>query len=67
MYKQLMKLKKHHRLLYGLIIAVGLMSIWRGTWLLSDVFIFPSNTALSAVTSVLIGIIILSVMHYKLS
>ena len=66
MYKELMKLKKYHWLVYGLIIAVGLMSIWRGTWRLSDVFIFPENIILSATTSILIGVVILAATHHKL-
>jgi hypothetical protein len=67
MFKKLNKLKKHHQFLYSLVIATAIIGIWRGLWMLLDLYLFPKNEALSASVSLIIGILILAGTHHKLS
>lgn len=38
---------------------VAVVSIWRGTWLLMDLYVFPSSPVLSGVVSIGAGIVLL--------
>lgn len=38
---------------------VAVVSIWRGTWLLMDLYVFPSSPVLSSVVSIGAGIALL--------
>ncbi|MEA3429948.1 MAG: hypothetical protein U9R08_01610 [Nanoarchaeota archaeon] len=67
MYSKLKKLKKHHQLLYSLLIAIGIVAIWRGVWMLLDLYFFSNNPAISALMSLIIGLLIIFLTHYKLS
>jgi len=67
MFTKFNKLKKHHQLIASLIIAIALISIWRGIWRLFDYYIFPENIILSSLTTLIFGIIILAVTHHKLA
>jgi len=67
MFKKLEDLRKHHQLIYSFVIAIAFISIWRGAWNLFDYYIFPSNFVLSAVTTLVIGVIILAITNQKLS
>jgi len=67
MYKKFKDLKKHYQLLASLIIAIALISIWRGIWNLFDYYIFPNNFILSSVTTLIVGIVILAITHHKLA
>ncbi len=67
MYQKLNKLKKHHQLLYSLIISIGIVAIWRGLWMILDTVLFPTNVWLSVSSSILFGIIIITITHYKLN
>lgn len=44
--------------LRSLLIGVGSISVWRGLWLLSDLIIFPDDLMLSALVSIVIGLVI---------
>ena len=67
MFKKLKTLKKHHQFFYSLIIAVAIVGIWRGAWMLLDMYLFPKNEAISAVISLVVGVLILAITHHKLS
>lgn len=41
------------------IVIVGVVSLWRGAWGLMDLHIFPKNSSLSYVVSLLVGLIII--------
>ena len=41
------------------LIAVGVISLWRGLWVLSDEYIFPERPKLSAAVSALLGVALL--------
>jgi hypothetical protein len=67
MFPKFNNLKRDHQLIASLIIAVALISIWRGLWGLFDYYIFPENFVLSSITTLLVGIFILAVTHHKLA
>ncbi|OGK20231.1 hypothetical protein A3C23_03295 [Candidatus Roizmanbacteria bacterium RIFCSPHIGHO2_02_FULL_37_13b] len=67
MYKKFQLLHKHYQLIYSLIISTAVVGIWRGIWMLMDIFILPNDALLSAASSFSIGIIIITIAHYHLS
>ena len=67
MFKTLKTLEKHHQFMYSLIIAIGIVGIWRGIWLLLDLYLFKQNETISAIVSLTLGILILAITHHKLS
>ena len=44
---------------YTIVIAFAIVSFWRGTWGLMDLYLFPSNHSMSFAISIFIGITIL--------
>lgn len=48
------------KILYTIIIAFAVVCFWRGCWGLMDLYLFPSNHALSFSVSALVGILILA-------
>jgi len=44
---------------FTFIVILGVVSLWRGAWGLMDLHLFPKNSSLSYVVSLLIGLIIL--------
>lgn len=53
------KLNKHEKIIFALIIGIGIISFWRGIWALSDNLLFQGEPVKSAVTSIIIGMAIL--------
>lgn len=48
-----------------IVIAVGIVMIWRGIWGLLDTYLTPSNPTLSFIISIIIGLIILLLNNPK--
>ena len=48
-----------------LIIAIGIVLIWRGVWGLLDIFLFPSIPVLSFSVSIALGVVLLLVHEPK--
>lgn len=48
-----------------LLIATGIVFIWRGVWGLADLYLLPEDPHLSFVLSVLIGIGLLLAINWK--
>ena len=42
-----------------LVEVTGVILVWRGVWSLADRYLFPSNPDLSAIVSIVFGILIL--------
>lgn len=42
-----------------MIVCIAVIMVWRGVWDLCDLFLFPDNTILSNVVSIVVGILIL--------
>lgn len=40
-------------------VGSGVILFWRGIWLITDVYLFPSNHLWSGIASIIIGIMIL--------
>ena len=49
---------------YALIIAIAIVSIWRGVWGLMDQYLFPNNLEMSLWASVFLGVGILIGTHH---
>lgn len=60
-------LQKKYRIISTIIIAVGIIFVWRGVWVLTDIFLLPENYTLSAIVSILIGLGILYFRNFNLS
>ncbi|MFC1682361.1 hypothetical protein ACFL0X_01970 [Nanoarchaeota archaeon] len=54
------------KIIYTIIVAFAIISFWRGVWGLMDLYLFPTNLALSFSISILIGIIILYLTKHLL-
>src|SRR4051812_1708317 len=44
---------------FTFIVILGVVSLWRGAWGLMDLHLFPKNSSLSYMVSLVIGVIIL--------
>lgn len=66
MLKKLGDLKKHHQLIFSLIIMSGMISLWRGIWGLLDMYLMPNNPTMSYILSALLGIGVISATHYTI-
>jgi hypothetical protein len=60
-------LRSHHQLLFALLIAFGIVALWRGLWVMMDAVLLPENKLLSGAVSTLIGIAILGGLHVIVS
>ncbi|MFH1832900.1 MAG: hypothetical protein ABH816_01895 [Candidatus Levyibacteriota bacterium] len=60
------KHKLHHKLLMAVGIGISVVSFWRGTWGLMDLYLFPNNPTLSFSASFVVGFIILYITHYAI-
>jgi uncharacterized membrane-anchored protein len=64
-------MKRHSkRLIYHLkffALAVGVVLVWRGIWELAGRYLFPSHPDLSAILSIVIGMVILLLTDRKLN
>lgn len=67
MFPKFKKLKKNHQLLASLVIAIGIIGIWRGIWRLLDQYFFPDDYFISSIIPLIIGIIILAITHSRLT
>ena len=54
-----MKLKK--QIIYTLLMSLAIVLMWRGTWMLTDIYLIPSNKEISAWLSLIIGILLLAI------
>ena len=43
----------------NIVIAIGVVLVWRGVWHLADMYLFPNNPLLSNIVSLIVGILIL--------
>ena len=58
------RLELKHQAFFAIVIAVAVISFWRGVWGLMDVHVIPDNRDLSYIVSILIGLAILGFTHY---
>ena len=48
-----------------IVIAFGVVLVWRGIWGLADIYLFPENQQLSLIASVILGVAILLLIDPK--
>ncbi len=58
--------KRHHQIIFGLFLGAAVISFWRGIWGLLDIFLFPGDSVMSYVISVIVGAGIIWVAHYAI-
>ncbi|MAF89435.1 MAG: hypothetical protein CL963_02915 [Euryarchaeota archaeon] len=58
-HRKFWKLQRHHRVLFGSLIVVAIIGVWRGLWGLMDNYIFPEKYLLSHLTTLVSGFFIL--------
>ncbi|MBN1543941.1 hypothetical protein JW898_00590 [Candidatus Woesearchaeota archaeon] len=49
-----------HKIIFSILVGVGVVSFWRGVWLLMDMAFFPGNDIISGLFSTLLGLTILA-------
>jgi len=64
--KKIKVFERKHRVISELILGISLILVWRGIWELSDLYLFPDNRFLSAISSIVIGIFILYFRDFDL-
>ena len=56
---QLISALSQTQLPFNFLVVFGVVSLWRGAWGLMDLHIFPKNSSLSYLVSLVVGLIIL--------
>lgn len=49
-----------------LLLAIGVVAVWRGVWGLMDLYIFPNDLIMSFTASIIIGVVLLLLNDRKL-
>ena len=63
MIKYFNSLKRHHQVIFAIIIAFAVVSFWRGTWGLLD-YALGADSLTGYLLSILIGVVILFATGY---
>ncbi len=58
-FSQLFACASQSQFPFTFIVVLGVVSLWRGAWGLMDQYLFPKNSSLSYVVSLIIGLVIL--------
>jgi len=64
MFHRIKKLEPFKQALFALLIGVAVVSFWRGSQGLMDLYLFPGNIELSFWFSIAFGLLILAATHY---
>ncbi len=64
MLSQFARMKKHHQIVFAILIAFAVIAFWRGVWGLMDEYLLPNNYQLSLWIGLAIGLVILIATHY---
>ncbi|MCF7844945.1 MAG: hypothetical protein K9M03_03920 [Kiritimatiellales bacterium] len=57
--KYIHNVENPHPVLHSILIGTAVVLFWRGMWGVLDLYLFPENEALSFVTSIALGILML--------
>ena len=49
-----------------LIIALAVVSFWRGAWMFMDLYLFPESQLTSSIVSIILGVILLYLIKHRL-
>lgn len=61
-----LSLKRDKHFIRNLIIAVGVVLVWRGGWMLCDMYLLPNNPLRSSIVSIVAGVLILYLPDWSL-
>ncbi|MFC1647942.1 hypothetical protein ACFL1B_00630 [Nanoarchaeota archaeon] len=64
MLSHLARLEAKHQIIFAILIAFAVISIWRGLWGMWDFYIYPNNYELSLWISFVVGLVILLLTGY---
>lgn len=59
-------LKKHHQLIFSLIVVSGVTALWRGIWGLLDIYLLPGSPSVSFTLSIILGVVVIVATHYTI-
>jgi len=62
-FEHFVSLKKHHQVLFSLLILLGVVFVWRGMLNLINRYWFADNILVSNVSGMIIGVLILYGSH----
>ena len=63
-FREFMFLKRHHQAIFALLIALGIVFVWRGLWGMIDLLWLPLSPTLSYLSGILMGVVILFLAHH---
>lgn len=63
MDKTINNLERKHKIIAAILIGSAVVMFWRGMWGLLDLYLFPDNPAISYITSLIVGFVILIITH----
>ncbi|MGR9088016.1 MAG: hypothetical protein ACU841_13200 [Gammaproteobacteria bacterium] len=61
----LAQFKARHPNLNAIVIVIGIIMLWRGTWGLLDTYLFPGSPTLSYIVSIALGILVLYLDNFR--
>ena len=64
MLKRISKMEANHQIIFAIVLAISMISFWRGVSGLLGIYVFPNNIKLSLWTSLAIGISVLVLTNY---
>jgi len=62
-FHQFIYLKKHHQVIFALLITLSIIFVWRGIWDLIHSYWFPKNLLFSDLSGILVGLVLLYLSH----
>ena len=62
-FEHFVALKKHHQVIFSLLILLGVVLVWRGMLNFINTYWFPNQLIVSNATGILIGVLILYSSH----
>lgn len=64
LFQRVVRMRAHHQIIFSLVIFLALVSMYRGTLGLLDLYFLPSFRPLSYVLSLVGGFLVLTATHY---
>lgn len=62
--KNFHKFEDHHQVIIALVLGIAVVIFWRGIWNLVDMYLIPKWPVLSAIVSIISGLIILVLTNH---
>ncbi len=66
-YPKYKQLKRYKKLFITILIVFALANLWYGIWHIYDLHLAPAYPTLTAIVTIVAGVVILAITHYSLS